>query len=91
MPSWAALLYAWLAVLAHAVLALGVWAWVQPSAALWGLCSLPLSLMAALMLWRWRRQAHRLRPAIVLTIAAATVHGLGMALGLWAQVYGMVL
>lgn len=81
-PRGAALLYAGLALLAHAWLVWGVWQFLQPERALWGLLSLPLSAAAALLLWLRGSTPERLRPAIVLTIAAACVHGLAMALGL---------
>lgn len=70
--------------LAHAWLAAGVWLFYQPEPALWGLVSWPLSLLAGLLLWRRARQPRMLRPAIVLTIAAALLHGLGMAAGFWS-------
>lgn len=78
----AALLYAWNALLAHGWLAWGVWHFLQPERALWGLASAPLSGAAAVLMWRRAHEAWRLQPAIVLTIAAACVHGLAMALGL---------
>jgi 1,4-dihydroxy-2-naphthoate polyprenyltransferase len=81
-PRRAAALYALLAVLAHAWLVLGVWALVPPLQALWGLVSLPVSLVAAALVWRHAQQPQRLRLAIVLTIVAAVLHGLGMAGGL---------
>ena len=46
-----------------------------PSTAWWAFGSAPLSLAAALALWRRRRQGARLRPAMMLTIAAAALHG----------------
>jgi 1,4-dihydroxy-2-naphthoate octaprenyltransferase len=49
---------------------------------MWGLVSLPLSLAAAGLLWRHAAAPQRLRPAIALTIAAASLHGLAMAAGL---------
>lgn len=81
-PRGAAVLYGLLALLAHAWLAWGVWHFLQPERAIWGLLSLPFSGAAAVLLWRRVHQPERLRPAIVLTIAAACVHGLGMAAGL---------
>ncbi len=81
-PRGAALLYAWLALLAHGWLAWGVWHFLQPERALWGMASAPLSAAAALLLWQRARTPQRLQPAIVLTIAAACVHGLAMAAGL---------
>ena len=62
--------------LAHAVAgaAVGGWAWV----------SMPLALGAAVILYRRHQQPEQLRPAIVLTIATAVVHGLLVSAGLWA-------
>lgn len=80
----AAALYLALALLAHGWLALAVWLKISPVAALWGLASLPLSLAAA---WQFRRHAgepQRLRPAIVLSIAAANGHALAIAAALAA-------
>lgn len=80
-PSGAALLFAWLALLAHGWLALSVWLLIPPVAALGGLVSAPLSAAAAVLMWRRRHAPSRLRPAIVLSIGAASLHGLGMAAG----------
>lgn len=73
--SLAALAYAALVLLAHGWVA--VWWWTDwlPSTAWWALGSAPLSGLAALGLWRWRQQVHRLRPVLALTVAAALVHG----------------
>lgn len=81
-PRGAALVYALLALLAHGWLAWGVWHFLQPERALWGLLSAPLSGAAAWLLWQRAATPERLRPAIVLTILAACVHGLAMAAGL---------
>ena len=78
----AAWLYALLALLAHGWLAWGVWQFIQPERALWGLASAPLSAASAVLLWQRASTPEQLRPAIVLTIAAACVHGLAMAAGL---------
>ena len=78
----AAMLYALIALLAHGWLAWGVWHFLQPERAIWGLLSAPLSLAAGVLLWLRADAPSRLRPALVLTIAAACVHGLGMAAGL---------
>ena len=82
-PVAAAWAYLGVAVLAHGWLAVCVWQQRTPIAALWGLVSLPLSLVAAALLLRYAHQPSRLRSTIVLTIAAAVVHGLAMAMGLW--------
>ena len=68
---------------AHAMLAAAVATRVLPQSALWALLSLPLSLAAAVLLLRWSRRPERLRPALVLGIAAAVVHGLALSVGLW--------
>lgn len=80
-PQTAAYVYALVALLAHAWVVLGVHGFIHPGVALWGLSSLPLSLWAAGLLIKYAHQPQRLRPAIVLTIAAAVVHGLSMAMG----------
>ena len=74
-------LYLLIALLAHGWLVL---AGLQllPLATLWGLLGLPLSLAAAWWLWRQAEQPAGLRPAILLTIGAGLVHGLGTAAGL---------
>lgn len=77
--AWAYLL---IALLAHGWLALAVWLLIPPDRALWGLASLPLSLAAGALLLRHAGQPQRLRPAIVLTIAAALVHALAIAAAL---------
>ncbi len=81
-PRGAALLYAGFALLAHGWLAWGVWHFLQPERAIWGLLSAPFSGAAAAVLWQRSATPDRLRPAIVLTIVAACVHGLAMAAGL---------
>ncbi len=84
-PRGAALVYLLLASLAHLWLAGGVWLLYQPQAALWGLLSWPLSLLAFLLFWQQGRQPQKLKPAIVLTIAATLLHGLAMAMGFWGM------
>lgn len=81
-PRLSALLYLLLALLAHGWLALSAWLLIPPMQALWGLLSLPLSLCAAALVWQRAARPETLRPAIVLSIAATVVHGLGMAAGL---------
>ncbi len=80
-PEGAAFAYLALTLLAHAWLLVAVLLLVPPQRALLGLLSLPLSLAAALLLWRRRREPSALRSAIGLTIAAAQVHALAMAVG----------
>ena len=81
-PQRAAWLYMCIALLAHAWVVVGVGLFIQPEPALWGLASAPLSLCALVLLFKYAEQPARLRPAIVLTIAAAVLHGLAMAAGL---------
>lgn len=81
----AALIYLLIGNLAHAWLAWGVWNFIQPERAIWGLISWPVSLVAGASLWRHAHEPERLRFAIVLTIVAANLHGLGMAVGLFSM------
>lgn len=87
-PRGAALAYLLIGTLAHGWLAAGVWWLYQPEPALWGLLSAPLTLVAGLLLWRWAPTPQRLRPVIVLTLAAAHLHGLAMAAGFASMVLG---
>lgn len=80
----AAMMYLGLALWAHGALAAWVALHVLAPTALWGLASLPLSLVAVALLWRHHAQPQRLRLALVLGIAAASVHGLALAAGLCA-------
>lgn len=82
-PRRTTLAYLLVGVAAHLWLAAGVWLLYQPEPALWGLLSAPLTLAASVLLWQHANTPQRLRPAIVLTIAAANVHGLAMAAGFW--------
>lgn len=82
-PVRAAWLYLALALLAHGGLAVGVARGVLPVSALWALASLPLSLAGGALLLRHGHHPERLRPALVLGIAAAVLHGLGLAAGFW--------
>jgi 1,4-dihydroxy-2-naphthoate octaprenyltransferase len=86
-----ALVYLGIAVLAHAWVVLGVWWFIHPFEALWGLVSLPLSLSAAWLLFKYRDDAAQLKTAIVLTISAAVAHGLAMSIGLVFISQGFVL
>ncbi|MEY4726187.1 MAG: hypothetical protein RLZ36_814 [Pseudomonadota bacterium] len=78
----AAGLYFLEAVLAHAWVVWGVGRLIHPEPVLWGLLSLPFSLVAAVLLFKHGKQPTRLKPAIVLTIAAAVVHGVAMSVAL---------
>lgn len=75
-------LYGLVAIVAYGGLVLAAAQDWAPVSALWGLASLPLSLLAGISLARNQHQPQELRPAIVLTIAAAVVHGLGLSAGL---------
>lgn len=81
-PAAAARLYRTVALLAHGALLACVIAGVLPTAALAGLLSLPLSLRAAGLLEAAGNDVARLADPIRLTIAAATVHGVALAIGL---------
>lgn len=83
-PARAARVYLAVALLAHGHLAFFVALGTVPPAALAGLCSLPLSLAAAWLLVRRSARTGELRPAIVLSILAAVVHGLAVAAALVA-------
>ena len=60
----------------------GVWMLYHPQQALWGLVSLPVSLVATGWMWFAPQQQPRAPWAWRLTVAAALVHGLSMAGGL---------
>jgi 1,4-dihydroxy-2-naphthoate octaprenyltransferase len=80
-------LYLLVALLAHAWLAAGVWLFIHPEPALWGLVSMPLSVWAFVLLLKNADQPARLAFAIVLTIAAAVVHGLAISAGLLTLIF----
>lgn len=80
-PDVATGLYWALVLCAHGWLALSAWWQIPPIQALWGLVSLPFSLGAAIWLTLHRHQPRQLRPALGLTVAAALLHGTGMAWG----------
>lgn len=80
-PMRACALYTALVLGAHLWLATGVWLLVPPSQALWGLVSLPFSLVAAGWLAKHVHQPERLKPALVLSVVAVLLHGLGLAAG----------
>lgn len=82
-PPRAADAYLALVLAAHAWLAAGLWrGWFPPAAAI-ALVSLPLSLAASAILRRHAMSPARLKPALILTILAAVVHGLLFSAGLW--------
>lgn len=90
-PRGVAVAYPVLVLLAHGWLVVATVAQIAPGTAWWGLLSLPLSLGAAALLWRHVAAAQAvtaLRPAIVLTIAAALLHGLALAGAFAASAWG---
>lgn len=80
-PLRASALYTVLVVAAHLWLVVGVWLLVPPTQALWGLVSLPFSLAAAGWLAWHRHEPAQLKPALVLSVVAVLLHGLGLAAG----------
>jgi 1,4-dihydroxy-2-naphthoate polyprenyltransferase len=81
-PTGACLLYLGIAVFAHLWLYVSALQLITPMPALWGLLSAPLSLASASLFWARRHHPNQLRTPIVLTITAASVHGLAIAAGL---------
>ncbi len=81
-PARAAITYGVIALAAHALLTALALLSAIPAAASWGLLSLPFSMMATAILWTERDTPYNLRPAILLTIAAALLHGAAQAIGL---------
>lgn len=81
-PDKSALCYLLLAMLAHLWVVVLIGQAVLPSPCIAALLSLPLSLSAARRLWLQRCEPSSLGPAIVLTIAAAVVHGLALSVTL---------
>jgi 1,4-dihydroxy-2-naphthoate octaprenyltransferase len=79
----ATLLYIVLVLLAHLWVAVGVTLEILPQAALWSLLSVPFSLAAAVLILRRAATPRRLKPALILTIAACLIHGATMAAGLF--------
>lgn len=71
----AAIAYAGGVLLAHGWVWAWWWAQWLPTTAWWALGSAPLSVAAALLLWQRATQVQRLRPVVVLSVAAALVHG----------------
>lgn len=79
----AAWLYLAVAAAAQAWVVGMVVAVVLPVPTLAALAAAPLSLTAGVLLWLRAGEPQRLRPALVLGIAAALVYGLGLAWGFW--------
>jgi 1,4-dihydroxy-2-naphthoate octaprenyltransferase len=81
-PRIAALIYFFLTLLAHGWVVAGVWWFIHPEPALWGLLSLPVSLWAAVLLFKHADEPALLMRPIVLTIVAANLHGCALSAGL---------
>ena len=81
-PDKSVLCYLLLAMLAHLWVVVLIGQAVLTSPCIAALLSLPLSLSAARRLWLQRYEPSSLGPAIVLTIAAAVVHGLALSVTL---------
>lgn len=78
-----AVVYLGLVLFAHAWLAVGVWALVPPLPTLWACLALVPGTWAAGLLWhRPADDRRQLRHAIVLTLWATHLHGLGLVAGL---------
>jgi len=55
--------------------------WYYPNRLCGAWCQHPLSLSAAGWLWWYRHQPQQLKPALVLSVGAVLLHGLGMSAG----------
>jgi 1,4-dihydroxy-2-naphthoate polyprenyltransferase len=80
-PVGACALYVVLVLGAHLWLLAGVWLLVPPNQALWGLVSWPFSMVAAGWLASHMYQPQQLKPALVLSVVAVLLHGVGLAAG----------
>lgn len=87
-PRMAALIYLLFTLLAHGWVVAGVWWFIHPEPALWGLLSLPVSLWAFVLLFKHADEPAQLTRPIVLTIVAANLHGLAMSAGLLSLQWG---
>lgn len=81
-PECGAVAYTSIALAANAWVAVATLQHLLPVAALATLAAAPLSALAAVSLWKHRRASAKLRPAIVLTIAAALTHAAVLTLAL---------
>jgi len=80
--SGVAWMYLVICVAAHAWVAWGVSRWIHPSTAMWSMVSAPVCLLACGWLFKHARNATvSLQTPIVLTIVAAHLHGLALAVG----------
>lgn len=87
-PRAVAGLYVGVVVFAHVWLAAGVWALIPPAPTLWACVALPLAMWAAWLLWTQPSDRTQLRRAIVLTLLATHVHGVGLVVGLLQPHHG---
>ncbi len=83
-PPRAALLYAALALIAHGWVAIAIVRGMLPMVAAVALPTLALSLTGAALIARFAATPQKLRPAIVITLVAAQMHGLLLAMALWS-------
>lgn len=83
-PHRAALLYAALALIAHGWVAIAIVRGVLPMVAAVALPTLALSLTGAALIARFAATPQKLRPAIVVTLVAAQMHGLLLTMALWS-------
>lgn len=82
-PMGVAWVYLLMVLCAHAWVITGVWLLIPPSSALWALVTLPAGLLASWLLYQHARTPSvSLRPAIVLTIVTANLHGVALAIGM---------
>lgn len=81
-PECGAVAYAAFAIAANAWVAVAAAQGLLPTASLATLVAAPLSALAIVSLWKHRHASQNLRPAIVLTIAAALTHAAVLSLAL---------
>lgn len=82
-PVGVAWTYLLIVLAAHAWVAVGVWALIPPATALWAGLSLPVGLIASGVLFRHAvSPGVSLRPAIVMTIITANLHGLALTVAM---------
>lgn len=82
-PKGLASVYLLIVLFAHAWVIVGVWLLIPPTSALWALITLPTGLLASWQLYQHAQTpAVSLRPAIVLTIVTANLHGVALAVAM---------
>lgn len=75
--------YLFVVLAAHAWVVAGVWLLIPPATALWALVSLPTGILASWLLFKHvNTPAYSLRPAIVMTIITANLHGVALAISM---------